>query len=868
MNLNMDNLKDENGENFVKNYIKSKNRVGEYIKNNFSFTNINKGKKQISDKKEEDNSQALNTINSNDLKRNRCITKHSSMKYFRISPIINPIYDRAYFTPKINIETTNNLKSKNNNNINIYKVMKKVKKGNYDKDESSSTSRLSSNINKIQSMPIHIMNNINIINNNLVENNNNTCSNNNLVFTKKKIQNYPKSSLSKPKTEKLLTKNLDLEDNNAVYYKNRDNNIKAKFYNRITKENLYDNYKLKKYHNNLFNKTNRIKPKTNIKIEDTNKNNFNISLKNSSFKNINNINISEKDYNTVNNNNNYNNYNYYLDNNDAFKELNLEDFLLIMQKFDDIKNNYKYIYSFYNLNYEQNYVSTKKILKINHVNKIKLYDLFLFYMGSSFDGSPEKLFTDKKSKYYLHIWTVIFIITIGTLFTISQNVNLTDECSQDVLKLISLQEKIFLIFCGMIIEKVNKKYKNNIWVEQIIESLQNKLSEDNKNPIIIIRTLIIDSYEIINNLLLIMNNFNNQQKININIKTNIEFLYNNFYNADWKDLNEITINQIEENFNISIFKKFNIKNTSFNINKTKSYKKSIIRNNFSKTYYTNGNINNNTNKNKNKFFSPEIPKKSKKIINLSNSKNNPKKLILKTSNSNPSLITKNHPNSNSYKNMNIIPQNFIHSNIIQYPITIPCTPPPTQIPKYPFLDFSPEKPYTLVIDLDETMVNFKFTNAQNGIGILYLRPYLENFLEVIKDYYEIIAFTSASRDYADIALDLIEKNQKKKYFSERLYREHTTQIGAKYIKELSKLGRDLSKIIIVDNLSQCFKMNNENGILISSFFGEDENDKALIELQKILIKIYYDKDDVRKGLFKYKDDIFNKISRNIQYNSN
>ena len=63
-------------------------------------------------------------------------------------------------------------------------------------------------------------------------------------------------------------------------------------------------------------------------------------------------------------------------------------------------------------------------------------------------------------------------------------------------------------------------------------------------------------------------------------------------------------------------------------------------------------------------------------------------------------------------------------------------------------------------------------------------------------------------------------------------------------------------------------MNNENGILISSFFGEDENDKALIELQKILIKIYYDKDDVRKGLFKYKDDIFNKISRNIQYNSN
>ena len=81
----------------------------------------------------------------------------------------------------------------------------------------------------------------------------------------------------------------------------------------------------------------------------------------------------------------------------AYKELNLEDFLLITQKFDDIKNNIKYFFSFYNLNLEQNYLSAKKILKLNQINEIKLYDLFLFYMGSSFDGSPEKLFQDKKS---------------------------------------------------------------------------------------------------------------------------------------------------------------------------------------------------------------------------------------------------------------------------------------------------------------------------------------------------------------------------------------------------------------------------------------------------------------------------------------
>ena len=221
---------------------------------------------------------------------------------------------------------------------------------------------------------------------------------------------------------------------------------------------------------------------------------------------------------------------------------------------------------------------------------------------------------------------------------------------------------------------------------------------------------------------------------------------------------------------------------------------------------------------------------------------------------------------NSEKNLSIPNKNpkanNTNSNKIQiYDIKIPET--EIIIPQVtiPFLNFPTNKKYTLIIDLDETMVNFKFTNIQKGIGKLFIRPFLDNFLEVIKDYYEIIAFTSATRDYADIVLDIIEKNKRKKYFDGRLYREHTTQFGKKYIKDLSKIGRDLGKIIIVDNLSQCFKLHSENGILISSFYGEDENDNALIELQKILIKIYYDNCDVRKSIYKYKDEIFNNISK-------
>ena len=821
-NINPNLLIEIKTPKFNNNYIQGKNQKEKYIKKNLSVTNLTKEKDLI-----KINSPKINNVLNINTNKNRVISKHSSMKYFKITPIINPLYDRAYFNSKINLQTANNM---NNPNINIDKMIRNVRI-----EETPSTSRKSRTLNKIENMPIHIMNNINIINNNLVEDNN-TIKNDNIIFMKKRILDCHRTSLSKPKNENKINRKEIYE----LYMK--ENNDEINNYNDIkTKENFYDNYMVKKYNQNLFNKTS-IRKSNNINNK-SDKNKDYLTLKNLKAKNM--RNIIQKDYNTTNNNINIENNDREQADNINFKELNLEDFLLIMQKLDDIKSNIEYIYSFYNLNFEQNYISTKKILKLNHSNTIKLYDLFLFYMGSSFDGLPEKLFKDKKYKYYLHIWTVIFIISIGILFTIEQNINLTDVCSQDILKLITLQDNIFLIFCDLIIQKLSNKYKHNIWVGQIFENLKKKSITNISNHIIQMRTLVINSYEIINNLLTIINNFDNN-KNNI-IKNNSKFLYDNFYNATWKVLNAIKINQLEESFNQYIFKSFNLNNNNKNntIEAKTTFKKSIIKNNFYQGYHTNKNISS---------------KYSNKNIKLNISKNNPKKIILKNSNSNPSLIKK------AKNTLNIKLQNYPITNIIQYEIIIPSTPCPCTYQKSPFLNFPQKKPYTLIIDLDETMASFKFIDMKKGIGILYLRPNLENFLEVIKDYYEIIPFTSASRDYADIALDLIEKNERNKYFDFRLYREHTTQFGTKYIKDLSKLGRDLSKVIIVDNLSQCFKLNKENGILISSFFGEDENDKALIELQKILIKIYYDNDDIRKGLVKYKDDIFNKISQNYDNN--
>jgi CTD small phosphatase-like protein 2 len=50
------------------------------------------------------------------------------------------------------------------------------------------------------------------------------------------------------------------------------------------------------------------------------------------------------------------------------------------------------------------------------------------------------------------------------------------------------------------------------------------------------------------------------------------------------------------------------------------------------------------------------------------------------------------------------------------------------------------------------------------------------------------------------------------------------------VKDLSRVGRDLSRVILVDNLEKNFKLQKQNGIHVRSWFG-DPNDNVLKELQ-------------------------------------
>ena len=199
--------------------------------------------------------------------------------------------------------------------------------------------------------------------------------------------------------------------------------------------------------------------------------------------------------------------------------------------------------------------------------------------------------------------------------------------------------------------------------------------------------------------------------------------------------------------------------------------------------------------------------------------------------------------------------------------------------KVPFLPIEKNINYvlTVVLDLDETLIGFdkkenednednedeEYEEEEEDIKKMIIRPGLYEFLDgLTKLNCELILFTSSNKNYADNYINEIEKS--KKYFRKRLYREHCVLIGSAYVKDLSKLGRDLSKVIIVDNDLACFYLNQENGILTKPFLGnKDEKDMTLNNLYDILSNIIKNKfQDIRIELEKYEDEIKNKITTN------
>lgn len=158
------------------------------------------------------------------------------------------------------------------------------------------------------------------------------------------------------------------------------------------------------------------------------------------------------------------------------------------------------------------------------------------------------------------------------------------------------------------------------------------------------------------------------------------------------------------------------------------------------------------------------------------------------------------------------------------------------LPEVTVLDYGKK---CVVIDLDETLVHSSFKPISNADFIVPVeidgtvhqvyvlkRPHVDEFLQRMGQLFECVLFTASLAKYADPVADLLDRWG---VFRARLFRESCVFHRGNYVKDLSRLGRELSKVIIVDNSPASYVFHPENAVPVQSWF-DDMTDTELLDL--------------------------------------
>ena len=162
----------------------------------------------------------------------------------------------------------------------------------------------------------------------------------------------------------------------------------------------------------------------------------------------------------------------------------------------------------------------------------------------------------------------------------------------------------------------------------------------------------------------------------------------------------------------------------------------------------------------------------------------------------------------------------------------------------------------LVLDLDETLVHSSFrpipqpdfiipVEIEGRIVDVYVlkRPFVDHFMRAVGQRFEVVVFTASLGKYADPLLDLLDTNNVVKW---RLFRESCVPWEGSYVKDLAMLGRDLSKVVIVDNSPHSYVFQPENALPVSTFI-DDPEDQELLKCLESLLSLA-ESEDVRQDL--------------------
>jgi hypothetical protein len=137
---------------------------------------------------------------------------------------------------------------------------------------------------------------------------------------------------------------------------------------------------------------------------------------------------------------------------------------------------------------------------------------------------------------------------------------------------------------------------------------------------------------------------------------------------------------------------------------------------------------------------------------------------------------------------------------------------------------------TIVFDLDETLV----FNRHEDDRPATIRPHAIQVLRALRQIpgLEIVLWTASTREAALPALRQLEQDGL--IFDEVIYRDHRWMFdNTNYVKDLRRLGRNLQRVVMIENSLGSSRLDRDRTILVEDFVG-DQSDTLLLALLSVL----------------------------------
>ncbi|XP_037714816.1 CTD nuclear envelope phosphatase 1 [Drosophila subpulchrella] len=174
---------------------------------------------------------------------------------------------------------------------------------------------------------------------------------------------------------------------------------------------------------------------------------------------------------------------------------------------------------------------------------------------------------------------------------------------------------------------------------------------------------------------------------------------------------------------------------------------------------------------------------------------------------------------------------------------------------------------TLILDLDETLVHSCYSDPDThdnvGCNLLpegaqpdyvlsvtiegvepiafrvFKRPHVDEFLEFVSKWYDVVIYTASLEVYAAQVVDLLDAGRG--MMPRRFYRQHCRNSTPLIAKDLTLVNPDMSGTLIIDNSPYAYRDFPDNALPIKTFI-YDPGDTELLKLLPFLDALRFTKD--------------------------